>query len=196
VSDLASIGLTDEPVVSESIKSGADVVTFSGDKLLGGPQSGIISGKREYIEKLRKDPLYRALRVGKLIYAALEATLESHLRGNANEEIPVLRMLSANSADLEQRCWMLVENLGNSSLSAEITQGRSAVGGGAAPTYQPESPLVVLKHSELSATELDRRLRERDVPVITRIVDDKVAIDLRTVSIDEEKYLIAALDQV
>jgi L-seryl-tRNA(Ser) seleniumtransferase len=105
-------------------------------------------------------------------------------------------MLAANSADLEQRCWMLVENLGNSDLSAEIIQGRSAVGGGAAPMVQPESPLIVLKHSELSPTELERKLRTSSKPVITRILDDKVTIDLRTVSEEEEKDLIAALRAV
>lgn len=196
ISDLASIGLTDEPVISESLKCGADVVTFSGDKLLGGPQAGIIVGKREHVEKLRKDPLYRALRVSKLIYAALEGTIESHLRGNAAEEIPVLKMLAANPSVLEQRCWMLIENLGNRDLTVELIQGCSAVGGGAAPTYQPESPLLLLNHSELSATELERRLRERDVPVITRIVNNKVSIDLRTVSENEEDDLIAALRAV
>lgn len=196
VADLGDLGLADEPVIRESIRSGADIVTFSGDKLLGGPQAGIIVGKHELIKRLRKDPLYRALRVSKLVYAALEATLESHLRGNASDEVPVLKMLAANSADLEQRCWMLVENLGNSDLSAEIIQGRSAVGGGAAPMVQPESPLIVLKHSELSPTELERKLRTSSKPVITRILDDKVTIDLRTVSEEEEKDLIAALRAV
>ena len=191
--DLAPLGLDGEPVISESIRSGVDVVTFSGDKLLGGPQAGIIAGKSEYIKKLRHDPLYRALRASKLIYAALEATLESHLRGNAVDEVPVLNMLAADPARLEQRCWMLIENLDNSNLSAEIIRGRSAVGGGASPTFQPESALIVFKHTDLTATELERKLRVRDLPVITRIDNDRVTIDLRTVSDDEEKDLRAAL---
>lgn len=195
VNDLGTLGLADEPIISESIKSGADLVTFSGDKLLGGPQAGVIVGKTDHIEKLRKDPLYRALRVSKLIYAALEATLESYLRGSAADEVPVLKMLAASSVDLEQRCWMLIENLANSRLSAEIIQGRSAVGGGAAPAFQPETLIVVLKHSELSATGLERKLRGREIPVITRILDDKVSIDLRTVSESEELDLIAALQE-
>ena len=194
--DLSPIGLVDEPVIAESIKSGADVVTFSGDKLLGGPQAGVIAGKSEHIEKLRKDPLYRALRVSKLIYAALEATLESHLRRNATSEVPVLKMLAATSADLTDRCRKLIEYLDNEQLSAAIVLGRSAVGGGAAPTYQPESPLIVLKHVQMSANELERSLRERDVPIITRIVEDKVTIDLRTVSENEEQDLIAALREI
>jgi len=196
VSDLSAIGLVDEPVIGESIGSGADVVTFSGDKLLGGPQAGVIVGKSQYIEKLRKDPLYRALRVSKLIYAALEATLELHLRGAAASKVPVLEMLSSTSADLEKRCVRLVESIGDLKLEAEIIQGRSAVGGGAAPTFEPESPLIFLQHPEVSARELERRLRERDVPVIARIIDDKVAIDLRTVFESEEEELLAALREV
>ena len=107
-----------------------------------------------------------------------------------------MKMLAANSAGLEQRCWMLMENLGNSDLSAEIIQGRSAVGGGAAPMVQPESPMIVLRHSELSPTELERKLRTSSKPVITRIVDDKVTIDLRTVSENDEQELITALREV
>jgi L-seryl-tRNA(Ser) seleniumtransferase len=194
MADLTARGLVDEPVISESIKSGADIVTFSGDKLLGGPQAGIVVGRSEYIEKLRKEPLYRALRVSKLICGALEATLESHLRGNVIEEVPVLNMLAMTPDDLMRRCVKMIENLKNANLVAEIVQGRSAVGGGAAPTYQPESPLIVLSHSEMSAAELERRLRRRELPIIVRIIDDKVAIDLRTVSENEEAEVIDALD--
>lgn len=196
MADLAPLGLDGEPVINESIRSGADIVTFSGDKLLGGPQAGIVAGKREFIERLRKDPLYRALRASKLIYAALEATLESHVREAANVEVPVLKMLAASAAELEQRCRILIEKLSNSDLTAEIVQGRSAVGGGAAPTYQPESPLIVLRHAKFSPVELERKLRMRDVPVITRIVEDRVTIDLRTVSESEEEDLFAALRDV
>ena len=193
MSDLGSVGLADEPVISESIRSGVDIVTFSGDKLLGGPQAGVIAGRSEFIEKLRKDPLYRALRVGKLIYAGLEATLEAYLRGAAAGEVPVLKMLSTTSADLERRCRDAIENIRNAKLTSEVLQGKSAVGGGAAPTFQPESPLIVLKHTELSASALERKLRNRNIPVITRIIEDKVAIDLRTVPEADMHELIAAL---
>ena len=193
MTELSPLGLVGEPVISESIDSGVDIVTFSGDKLLGGPQAGIIAGRKEYIEKLRKDPLYRALRVSKLIYAALEATLDSHLRDRGTEEVPVLKMLSADSAKLEERCRSLMENLGNSNLSAELKHGRSAVGGGAAPTFHPNSPLIALKHSNLSADELESKLRTSATPVITRIIDDRVNIDLRTVAENEESELIALL---
>jgi L-seryl-tRNA(Ser) seleniumtransferase len=193
VGDLSAVGLDDEPVISESLKAGADAVTFSGDKLLGGPQAGIVVGKRSYIETLRKDPLYRALRVSKLIYAALEATLEAHLRGTAFRDVPVLRMLSMRRQELEQRCQRLIDELANSSLTAEIVPGRSAVGGGAAPTTQLDSALIALDHAALSADELERKLRLASVPVITRITEDRVTIDLRTVSENEEPELLAAL---
>jgi seryl-tRNA(sec) selenium transferase len=196
VADLGSLGLADEPVIGGSIRAGADIVTFSGDKLLGGPQSGIIVGKSEYIERLRKDPLYRALRVSKLIYAALEATLESHLRGNAIGEIPVLKMLAATAGELESRCRILIQSLDNSNLSTEMIRGNSAVGGGAAPMVQPETALIVLKHSQLSASELERKLRTSKIPVIARIVDDRVTIDLRTVSESEIEDLASALQEV
>jgi L-seryl-tRNA(Ser) seleniumtransferase len=196
VADLGSLGLADEPVIGESIRAGADIVTFSGDKLLGGPQAGIIAGKSKYIEQLRKDPLYRALRVSKLVYAALEATLESHLRGNAIGEIPVLTMLAATADELESRCSTLIQSLDNPNLSMEMIRGNSAVGGGAAPMVQPETALIVLKHSQLSASELERKLRTSKIPVIARIVDDRVTIDLRTVSESEIEDLARALQEV
>ena len=195
--DLTRLGLTDEPVISDSIAAGADVVMFSGDKLLGGPQSGIIAGSKKCIDVLRRDPLYRALRVSKLIYAALEATLESHLRSSELNEVPVLRMLSASASALERRSKHLVEQLLNhENLTSEIKIGHSAVGGGAAPLTQPETPLVLLAHSELSADQLESVLRSSVVPVITRVIDDQVAIDLRTVAKSEDEELIAALKAI
>ena len=194
--DLTGMGLSDEPVISESISAGADVVTFSGDKLLGGPQAGIIAGSKKCIGILRRDPLYRALRVSKLIYAALEATLESYLRGTETGDVPVLKMLSADKPSLEQRCRLLIERLTNSNLKTEVATGRSAVGGGAAPLTQPESPLVLLSHSALSADELLAALRRSKIPIIARIVDDRVAIDLRTVAESEEEELFQALKNV
>ena len=194
--DLTGMGLSDEPVISESISAGADVVTFSGDKLLGGPQAGIIAGSKKCIDILRRDPLYRALRVSKLIYAALEATLESYLRGTETGDVPVLKMLSADKPSLEQRCRLLIERLTNSNLKTEVATGRSAVGGGAAPLTQPESPLVLLSHSALSADELLAALRRSKIPIIARIVDDRVAIDLRTVAESEEEELFQALKNV
>ena len=196
VVDLSAIGLDDEPVIGDSLRDGADVVTFSGDKLLGGPQAGIIAGKREVIEKLRKDPLYRALRVSKLIYAALEATLDAHIRGRGLQDVPVLQMLAADAASLEERCKKLIQKLGNAKLKVEIISGRSAVGGGAAPMTQPETPLIALTHTSLSANEVESTLRQNEIPIIARIVEARVMLDLRTVSEDEEPDLITALRAV
>ncbi|HVE60148.1 MAG TPA: L-seryl-tRNA(Sec) selenium transferase [Pyrinomonadaceae bacterium] len=196
--DLAEYGLTDEPVISQSIVAGADVVTFSGDKLLGGVQSGLIVGRREIVEKLRKHPLYRALRVDKLIYAALEASFEAFRRENFLQEIPVLRMLSATNAEIMTRTAAfadkLRESLGeNSALKFEITEGNSVIGGGSAPDVQPATTLLALTHRKLSVSKLEEKLRASKPPVITRILDDKVLIDLRTVSETEEAELLEIL---
>jgi L-seryl-tRNA(Ser) seleniumtransferase len=196
--DLSEYGLTDEPVVRESLAAGADVVTFSGDKLLGGVQSGLIVGRRELIERLRKHPLYRALRVDKLSYAALEATLEAFGRETAIEEIPVLKMLSTTNAELKQRteafAQRLRERMGeNGDLQFEVTEGNSVVGGGSAPMVQPVTSLLALKHGKFSAAKLELGLRLSKPPVVARILEDKVLIDLRTVSESEETELLEVL---
>lgn len=199
--DLAEYGLTDEPVISRSLAAGADVVTFSGDKLLGGVQSGLIVGRSEVIERLRKHPLYRALRVDKLAYAALEATLEAFGRGTATEEIPVLRMLSMSDAELKTRtgdfAQKLREHLGEShDLRFEVTEGNSVIGGGSAPTVQPVTTLLALSHEKFSVTKLEESLRRSNPPVIARITEDKVLIDLRTVSDAEEPELLKILTEI
>ena len=194
VTDLSSIGLGDEPVIKNSISAGVDIVTFSGDKLLGGPQAGVITGRRELIERLRKDPLYRALRVDKLTYAALEATLEEHIRGTAITEIPVLRMLSMTGAEIERRAGHVAEILNNEALEIELARGNSAVGGGSAPLVQPETVLIALRHRELTTAELESKLRHSEPPVIARIVEDRVVIDLRTVSESDEIELVSVLN--
>ena len=196
ITDLTNAGLTDEPLIGNSLADGADIVTFSGDKLLGGPQAGIIVGRGDLIERLRHDPLYRALRVDKLTYAALEATLEAFQRDAAIEEIPTLGMLAESKTDIHERARSLVEALKNVSLRAEVTDGNSAVGGGAAPLTQPATALIELRHAVRSASELAKRLRESDPPIIARIADDNVVIDLRTVSAEEERDLIAVLNKV
>lgn len=193
--DLSQYGLTDEPVVSDSIRDGADIVAFSGDKLLGGPQSGIIAGRRELIDKIRKHPLYRVLRVDKLAYAALEATLESYRRGTAIADTPVLKMLGMTKDEVGMRTAKFVEALG-SNLRFEITDGQSAVGGGAAPLVQPETVLLALSHETLSANEIGAMLRKATPPVIARIEDNKVLLDLRTVCEDEETELLKILANI
>lgn len=196
--DLSEFGLADEPVVSRSIEAGADVVSFSGDKLLGGPQSGIIVGRLDLIEKLRKHPLYRALRVDKLGLAALEATLEAYRRDSATSEIPVTRMLSMTESEIAERVVRFGKKLDeatgkNGNLQIEIVDGLSAVGGGAAPATQLKTKLLALSHRRMPAERLEHLLRSSDPPVIARIVDGRVMIDLRTVLEDDEAEIAASI---
>ena len=195
--DLKTIGLTDEPVIADSIAAGVDLVTFSGDKLLGGPQAGIIAGKKDLIDQIRKHPLYRALRVDKLVYAALEATLTSFRDEKAISEIPVLRMLSMTNEELRDRGIGLVEALGEApDLDVELIDGVSAVGGGASPDFQPKTTLIALTHAKSSAEKLEYLLRHSEPPVISRIAGGKVVLDLRTVSESEEGELIRILGEL
>jgi L-seryl-tRNA(Ser) seleniumtransferase len=195
--DLSAYGLEGEPVIGESIAAGADIVSFSGDKLLGAAQAGLLVGRREVIERLRRHPLYRALRADKLALAALEATLDAHRRGAALAEIPALAMLAAEPAGIKKRAQSFLSKLRRrcppGGLRSEILEGASAVGGGAAPTTHPPTALIALTHARLSADELERAMRLSTPPVITRIVEGKVMIDLRTVAADEEPELLAAL---
>ena len=199
--DLSEYGLSDEPLVSDSSRDGADIVSFSGDKLLGGPQAGIIAGRRELIQRIRKHPLYRALRVDKLAYAALEATLGSYRRETALEEIPVLRMLAAKKHEVRERTVRFASELRSrvgeiSDLKFEISDARSAVGGGAAPMVQPETVVLTVKYAGLSAGELAAKLRASTPPVIGRIEDDKVLLDLRTVTEGEVEELLGVLSSI
>lgn len=188
-------GMSNEPLISQSIGWGADVVTFSGDKLLGGCQAGLIVGRKEVIDRLRKHPLYRVLRTDKLVYAALEATLEPYRRRAEMNEIPVLRMLSMTKEEIRERAEKLVSKLEGSGLRVEIVHGQSAVGGGAAPDVQPDTVLIALEKQGISADGLEESLRRSDPPVIARIEHDRVLIDLRTVSKNEEFELIQILTQ-
>ena len=196
LNDLSAYGLNDEPIISESIIAGADVVSFSGDKLLGATQAGLIVGRSEIIESLRKHSLYRALRVDKLCLAALEATLDAHRRG-AIEEIPALRMLSTSPAAIEGRAQHLIAQLldGDESpaLTATLVAGQSAVGGGSGPNVHPPTTLISLKHEQLTADEIEHKLRSSSPPVIARIADGFVLLDLRTVNPEEEPELLQAV---
>jgi L-seryl-tRNA(Ser) seleniumtransferase len=196
--DLSAYGLADEPIISQSLVAGADVVTFSGDKLLGGVQAGLIVGRREVVEKLRRHPLYRALRVDKLIYAALEATLEAFRRDTVLQEIPVLKMLSTTGEELKTRTLQFAEKLSaglgeTGELKFEVAEGNSVIGGGSAPMVQPATTLLALKHEKMSVSRLEEALRLSNPPVITRILEDKVLLDLRTVSEAEEAEILEVL---
>ena len=200
LTDLASFGLAGEPVIRDSIAQGADVVTFSGDKLLGAAQAGLVVGRRETIERLRRHPLYRALRADKLALAALEATLEAYRRGDAAREVPALRMIAATRERIEERARAfsrrLRERLSSDALTFEIVEGRSAIGGGSAPTTHPPTALLALAHTSVSASALDEKLRHTQPPVIARILEDRVVLDLRTVAEEEEDELLDALASI
>ena len=183
--DLADFGLTHEPTVREIVASGVDVVCFSGDKLLGGPQAGIIVGRKKWIEKLSRHPLNRALRIDKLTLAALEATLHLYQDEKvARENIPVLRMLSLTPEELEQKAQVLQktwQQFLSEWASFDIVTEFSTVGGGALPLEQIESRVIAIKPFHISTDELDQRLREHSVPVFSRISKERLLIDLRTV---------------
>ena len=195
--DLRPYGLDDEPVIGDSITAGVDLVMFSGDKLLGAAQAGLVVGRGELINQLRRNPLYRALRADKLALAALEATLDAHRRGVSLSEVPVLRMLAQTRAQVAERthafCQMLASRLAASSLRYEIIEGHSAIGGGSAPTTLPPTVLISLTHDTLSANDLEQTLRNFNPPVIARILEGHAVLDLRTVGEAEESDLLAAL---
>lgn len=196
--DLSGLGLTDEPLIPESIAAGADVVTFSGDKLLGSVQSGFIVGKAEVLEKIRRHPLYRALRPSKIIYAALEATLVSFMRGTMFDDVPALKMLALTEEELGKRAAEMAEELrerlgGVEAASVELVDGRSVVGGGSAPDSQPPGKLIAVRHRSEGANLLEERLRNFEPPVIARIEDDSVLIDLRTVDVSELEIVKSAV---
>jgi L-seryl-tRNA(Ser) seleniumtransferase len=189
--DLTELGLPPEPTATAALRAGADVVTMSGDKLLGGPQAGIVLGRREWIDRMRKNPLCRAFRVDKLTLAALEATLALYRDpGRARREIPVLRMLGWTVAELGDRARAFAERLRTQGVEAELRAGGSAVGGGAYPGVELPTVLVVPVAPRGGATALERRLRDGDPAVIARVVDGAVALDLRTVLPDEEEALL------
>ena len=198
LSDLSEYGLGDEPLISRSIADGVDVVMFSGDKLLGGVQAGFIVGKGEYIEKIRKSPMYRALRVDKLAYAAIEETLSSFTRGRHFEQIPTLKMLSAPADTILDRSKRLVESLRaqTAGISFEIVEGESVVGGGSAPDARPQTWLIAIEKAGTTAEDLSSSLRHRSTPVIGRIADGKLILDLRTVLEDEEEELENAIAEL
>ena len=192
--DLASVGVSGEPGVPESIAAGVDVVTYSGDKLLGGPQAGILSGKPEIIARMRSNPLFRALRVDKLIYAALEATLLSYVRQD-HDAIPALRMMRLSAEDIGERARNIAGKLPGA-YKAEIAQGESLIGGGAAPGAKLKTNLLKILLESMSADELAARLRHADPPVVVRVEDDRVVLDLRTVLPEQDETVLNVLRTV
>ena len=191
--DLREYGVVDEPVVRDIVESGVDVVSFSGDKLLGSAQAGLIAGKQAIVSKLRRHPLYRALRSDKLRLAALEATLLSHQKDAASEEVPAIQMLALSAGEIAQRAREVVESVPAGALKLELVAGESTLGGGAGPTSVFPTTLIALTHAEKSAQEIEHQLRRSKPLIISRISEGRVLLDLRTVFEDQLPTLSEAL---
>jgi len=187
--------LAGEPSVQASIAAGVDLVCFSGDKLLGGPQCGIIAGRAALVDRLRTHPLMRALRADKITFAMLEATLSEYRAGRAASTIPVQRMLHLSAEEIETRAQVLAETLAASGWRVALVSGSSAVGGGSAPGLELPTVLLSIAKDGESADATERWLRSLDPPVIARIERDLVVLDLRTVLPDQDEALTSLLAQ-
>jgi L-seryl-tRNA(Ser) seleniumtransferase len=185
--------LGDEPAPRASLAAGVDLVLFSGDKLLGGPQAGIIAGADSTVGAIRRHPLMRALRVDKLTCAALEATLQEHAAGRAEETVPVTRMIVMTRDDIGSRATRVAARL-RGNLTAEVIDGISTIGGGSAPESALPTRLLALAHPAFDAVALESRLRAMDPPIIARIEQDRVLLDLRTVPPEQDELLSSLLD--
>ena len=185
-----SAALSHEPTVQASIAEGVDVVCCSGDKLLGGPQAGIILGRATFLSRIRRHPLLRALRVDKLTYAALEATLIEYVTGRAADTVPVLRMALTTSDAVGARAEIVAARLRDAGYVAEVIDGISTIGGGSAAGSELPTRLIAIGLSGVSADELASRLRELEPPIVARIGDGRVLIDLRTIGTSEDEELV------
>ena len=187
--------LATEATVFQALQGGADVVTFSGDKLLGGPQAGLVAGRRAFVEPMRRNPLYRALRVDKMTLAALDATLVEHESGRAGDRVPVLRMVQAPLEELRARAGAFARSLEAvaPALRPVPVDSESAVGGGAAPTIGVPTVAVALDPGPVGPDRFAAELRRGAPPVVVRVAEDRILVDLRTVSPDEEEGLLSAL---
>lgn len=189
--DTARFGLAAEPMVQTSVQAGADIITFSGDKLLGGPQAGLIVGKAKYISRLRAHPLARALRVDKMTLAALDATLRAYRSGRATTEIPVWRMIDQPAEAVERRAHRLQKQLSAAGFEATVIRGESTIGGGSLPGETLPTHLLALDTPQPDASAA--AMRHNDPPVICRIQNDLLVFDLRTVLPEQETELLEAL---
>jgi len=185
--DLSAHGV-DEPLAAKSLQAGVDLVSFSGDKLLGGPQAGIIAGKSDLLARLRRNPMFRTFRLDKLVLQALETTLRLFVLGDHNR-IPVLRMISLSAEEIRARAEAVITRLGG--LEAELIPGESVVGGGSTPGQSLPTWLIAVTSESPGA--LERKLRSAEPPVLARIEKDRLLVDLRTVQPEEVEELVAAL---
>jgi L-seryl-tRNA(Ser) seleniumtransferase len=191
--DFTKYGIEGEPVIRESIEAGADIVSFSGDKLVGGPQTGLVVGRTELIERMRSNPLYRALRADKLRLAALEATLSAYSR---EEKVPTLEMIAMTSEQIEKRAKKLIRKVYKNTadtLKLEPIKGESAVGGGSAPISSLPTLAISVTRDGFAAKRIAEHLRQWNPPIIVRIANDRVLIDLRTVAVTDETEVEQAL---
>ncbi len=193
--DLRLLGIAGEPGVLDSLRAGVDVITYSGDKLLGGPQAGIVSGRPELVARIRSNPLFRALRVDKLTYAALEATLLAYVKRDY-DSIPALRMMILTREQIRERAQSLAADVGSGDLVVEVIDGESVIGGGAAPSSILPTSLIAITSKQFSADELATRLRTSDPPVIARVEDGRVLLDLRTVYPEQDHNVATILRSV
>jgi L-seryl-tRNA(Ser) seleniumtransferase len=199
--DLRSVGITGEPGVLDSLRAGVDIVTYSGDKLLGGPQAGLISGHADLVARMRSNSLFRALRVDKLTYAALEATLLAYVKRD-HDAVPVLRMMLLSKDEIARRAEEIISRVESlqakpqakpGRLKLELLDGESVIGGGAAPSAVLPTRLIALTHTDLSADELSAKLRASAPPVIARVEEGRVLLDLRTVFSEQDASLATQL---
>ncbi len=195
--DLSQYGLPKEPTVQEVLEAGADLVTFSGDKLLGGPQAGIILGKKKFVDLIKNNPLNRAVRIDKLTLAGLEVTLRVYLSPEkALAQIPVLKMLTCPEAELKKRAKRLSRQIAQDLTAlcqTEIKKEDSPVGGGALPLYHLPSYVIAIRPNYISVSEMEKRLRIQEPPIIARMKEDQILLDLRTIAEEEEKDLLLGL---
>jgi L-seryl-tRNA(Ser) seleniumtransferase len=198
--DFSRYGLMKEPTVQESVAAGIDIVTFSGDKLLGGPQAGLIAGKKPIIDRIKKNPLTRALRIDKLTLAALESTLRAYRdESRAIQTIPTLQMITASVHEIENRAEQLKSLLAaktENRLHPEVIAATARAGGGSLPLLELPSKCVAVRAPGLSAETLGTRLRQHKPPVIVRIEDDRILMDMRTLQHDELEIIATAITEI
>jgi L-seryl-tRNA(Ser) seleniumtransferase len=188
VAPLDQLGIHAEPTLVESFRAGSDLIAASGDKLLGGPQCGLLIGRADLIERIRKNPLLRAFRVDKLTYAALEATMMDYLLGQQNS-IPIVRMLQVSTSELAKRCEQIVREIDSVQLATEVVSAESLIGGGTAPSARLPGWAIALRHATLQPQSLLFALRRLDPPIIARISEERVLLDLRTVEPEFDELL-------
>lgn len=195
--DLREVGIEGEPMIAESLAAGVDLVTYSGDKLLGGPQAGMISGKRDLVAQIRSNPMFRALRVDKMIYAALEATLLAYLREDY-DQLPALRMMHLGEEGLDHRARKLADQVREACPESkiEVVESRSIIGGGSAPGATLPSRAVAIHSGRMNAETSLQELRHWETPIVARIEGNRVLLDLRTVEPAQDKVIAAALMRI